>query len=366
MYIELYNQDLEHISNVDMVTFSLTKRVYGTDTFTAKGIYRDDISQAVILRLCADDGTEEYSCFVESLKFNENEVSITGLDFRSILKTESIIDFTKEFDSSLYAILTKALDSLFTDADLTYRQLPIQYSFDNSLKSIDTKLTVADYTGMYLIKDVSVFVETYLRIYEYYLQIHLDLIYLKGLVFELKQGQAAIDISLADFEHERSTTSISTNKTVATIKFESQIKNEDGSITTRPRPDTLATIYYFLTKDNQIVQSSSPNPDINNRIYPVVAKVYEDEYLAKAQFNAAYELACNRYVDNIVIDANPRLDPIDLENIDLCTLFNIYFEGVYLYSIPLAEKTVKLTNSGRTCKVKLGFKKMLLTEIIKR
>lgn len=366
MYIELYNHNLEHISNVDMVTFDLTKRVYGTDTFTAKGIYRDDISSALVLRLCEDDGTEEHACFIESLKFNNNEVSITGLDFRSILKTESIIDFTRSFDSSLYGILTKALDSLFTSADATYRELPIQYSFDNSLKNIDTKETIADYTGMYLIKDVSVFIETYLRIYEYYIQIHLDLVYTKGLVLELKQGQTPIDISLADFEYERSTTSIATNKTVATLKFESRIENEDGTITTRPRPDTLATIYYFLTKDNQIVQSSSPNPDISNRIYPVVSKIYEDEYLAKAQFNAAYELACNRYVDNIVIAANPRLDPIDLENIDLCTLFNIYFEGIYLYSIPLAEKTVKLTNSGRTCKVKLGFKKMLLTEIIKR
>lgn len=366
MYIELYNQDLEHISNVDMVTFDLTKRVYGTDTFTAKGFYQDDISRASILRLCADDGTEEYSCFVESLKFNESEVSITGLDFRNILKTESIIDFTRGFDSSLYSILTKALDSLFADTDLTYRKLPIQYSFDDSLNNIDTKTTIADYTGMYLIEDVSVFLETYLRIYEYYLHIHLDLVYLKGLVFELKQGQVPIDISLSDFEYERSTTSISTNKTVATLKFESRIENEDGTITIKPRPDTLATIYYFLTKENQIVQSSSPNPDINNRIYPVVAKIYEDEYLAKAQFNAAYELACNRYVDNIVIAANPKLDPINLENIDLCTLFNIYFEGVYLYSIPLAEKTIKSTNSGRTCKVKLGFKKMLLTEIIKR
>lgn len=365
MYIELYNANLEHISNVDMVTFDMTKRVYGTDTFTAKGVYRDDISTALVLRLCEDDGTEEYACFVESLKFNNNEVSITGLDFRSILKTESIIDFTRSFDSSLHAILTKALDSIFATLDTTYRKLPIQNYFDNSLKNIDTKETIADYTGMYLIKDVSVFIETYLRVYEYYLQIHLDLIYTKGLVLELKQGQTPIDISLADFEYERSTTSIATNKTVATLKFESRIENEDGSITIKPRPDTLATVYYYLTKDNQIVQSSSPNPDID-RIYPVVAKIYEDEYLAKAQFNAAYELACNRYVDNIMIDANSKLDPIDLERIELYTIFNIYHDGIFLYSIPLAEKNIKLNNNGHTCKVKLGFKKMLLTEIIKR
>ena len=367
MYIELYNQKLEHISNVDMVTFELTKRVYGTDTFSAKGLYQGDISSAKVLRLCQDDGEAEYSCYVESMEFKDQEVNIIGLDFRRILKTEALLDFTRSFDSSLHGVLSKALDTLFDGDDYCYNVIPVSYTIPNEFKSIDTKETVADYYGTYIINDISAFIETYLRIYEYYIQIELDLINTpKRLVLRILQGEGVSDISLEDFEYNRSTTSISTNKTVATIKFESKIENEDGTITIKPRPSSLATIYYYLTNDNQIVQSQSPNIELEERIYPVVAKYYEDEYLAKAQFNAAYELACNRYVDNIIIDADSKLDPINLESIGLCTLFNIYHNGTFIYTLPLAEKTIKHSTSGRTCQIKLGYKKMLLTEIIKR
>ncbi len=366
MYIELYNQNIEHISNVDMVTFNLTKRVYGTDTFSAKGIYQGDISTAKVLRLCQDDGTEEYSCFIESMEFTNQEVKITGLDFRHLFKTEALLDFTTSFDSSLYGVLKKAFDVLFDGEDTCYNLIPVSYTIPNEFKSIDTKNMVADYYGTYIIKDVSSFIETYLRIYEYYIQIELDLTSTKGLLLRIYAGEETSDLSLEDFEYKRSTSSISTNKTVATIKFESKIENENGTTTIRPRPSSIATIYYYLTKDNQIVQSSSPNIELEERIYPVVAKWYEDEYLAKAQFNAAYELACNRYVDNITINANSKLDPINLETKGLCTLFNIYHNGVFIYTLPLAEKTISVSNKGRTCQIKLGYKKMLLTEIIKR
>lgn len=367
MYIELYNQNLEHISNVDMVTFDLTKRVYGTDTFSAKGLYQEDISRAKVLRLCQDNGYAEYSCFVESLEFDGNEVKIIGLDFRYLLKTEALLDFTTTFDSSLYAILKKAFDVLFSGNDLAYNAIPVNYNIPNEFKNINTKETVADYTGTYIINDISSFIETYLRIYEYYIQIDLNLSSdIRGLSIRICEGEATYSISLEDFEYKRSTTSIATNKTVATIKFDSKIENEDGTTTIKPRPSTLATVYYYLTKDNQIIQSKSPNLELESRIYPVVAKYYEDEYLAKSQFNAAYELACNRYVDNILIDVNSKLDPIDLESISLCTLFNVYHNGIFIYTIPLAEKTIKLSVSGRTCQIKLGYKKMLLTEIIKR
>ena len=145
MYIELYNQNIEHISNVDMVTFNLTKRVYGTDTFSAKGIYQGDISTAKVLRLCQDDGTAEYSCFIESMEFTNQEVKITGLDFRHLFKTEALLDFTTSFDSSLYGVLKKAFDVLFDGEDTCYNLIPVSYTIPNEFKSIDTKNMVADY-----------------------------------------------------------------------------------------------------------------------------------------------------------------------------------------------------------------------------
>ena len=144
--------------------------------------------------------------------------------------------------------------------------------------------------------------------------------------------------------------------------------NDDGTPVyepkRQPRPSTLATIYYYRTRDNDIVQSNAAG-DIDGRIYPVKTKFYEKEYLSDAQFDAVYELANSRYVDNIIIDNNLTIDPIDFGIYALYTKVRLYYEGRLYKTLPISEKITSLDTNGKNVKIKLGFKKILLTEIIK-
>ena len=101
-------------------------------------------------------------------------------------------------------------------------------------------------------------------------------------------------------------------------------------------------------------------------MYPVKTKWFESEYLADAQFDAVYELANARYVDNIVIDNNKTVDPIDFSAYPLYTKVALYYEGKLYKTLPISEKNTTFDASGENVKIKLGFKKILLTEIIKK
>ena len=99
---------------------------------------------------------------------------------------------------------------------------------------------------------------------------------------------------------------------------------------------------------------------IDGRLYPVQTKWFEAEYLADAQFNAVYELANARYVDNIVIDNNITLDPIDFSIYALYTKVELYYDGKLYKTLPISEKRATLNSSGLNTQIKLGFKKILL------
>jgi hypothetical protein len=124
-----------------------------------------------------------------------------------------------------------------------------------------------------------------------------------------------------------------------------------------------ATRYYYLTNDNQIVESDQYG-NIPNRYYPVKTKIFIEDYLAHAQQQAVYELANNRYVDSIMIDANSPLNPIDLSKVGLFDLIEIY-DTDYQKTLPVSEKHLKISEKGIEFKLKLGFKKERLTEIIR-
>ena len=104
--------------------------------------------------------------------------------------------------------------------------------------------------------------------------------------------------------------------------------------------------------------------DILNRYYPVKTKIFIEDYLAHAQQQAVYELANNRYVDSITIDANSPLNPIDLSKVGLFDLIEIY-DTDYQKTLPVSEKHLKISEKGIEFKLKLGFKKERLTEIIR-
>ena len=128
-------------------------------------------------------------------------------------------------------------------------------------------------------------------------------------------------------------------------------------LNTAELPATLAVKYYELGLDNVIYETGMVDA---NRIYPVSTKIYISEFLAKAQFNAIWELVNSRYNDNIVLTYVEKA-PLDIKDWDLYTLITVYDKNGIAKELPVAEITITQDDYL----VKLGFKKTRFTDIIK-
>lgn len=391
MYIALYDENKQHITNVDNATYDLTTRVYDNDSFTAEGVNDEDVNDAKIAVLNDDAGNYAYACFSDGVTPENNKRKVKGLDFKTLWDTDILLDFTADgsFDGRLSKIFEKVKAAVFDTSDAATRKIPVDVIIPTD--NTDTTATYGSLQGTYQFVNAYKFLKCYLKYYEYNIESYYDVAAGK-IVFTFVKCNDLVTINLSDFLHELTTTSTATNKAVATIKYNVEtpetdadgniiytttqktdengnlVYNDDGSPVYipkyKPRPSTLATVYYYRDKDNNIVQSDASG-NVAGRLYPVRAKYFESEYLADAQFNAVNELANARYVDNIVIDNNVTIDPLDLSGYRLYAKVALYYDGKLYKTLPISEKTTTLNGSGKSTKIKLGFKKILLTEIIK-
>lgn len=392
MYIALYNENRQHITNIDNTTHDLTVRVYDNDTFNAEGVCALDVNAAKIAVLNTDAGDYKYACFADEITPEHDKRSIKGLDFKTLWDTEILLDYTADgsFNGQLSAIFNKIKALVFNSADGVVTKIPVEVNIPTD--TTDTTDVYGSYQGTYQLVNAYKFLKGYLKYYEYNIETCYNVAAGK-IVFSFVKCTTAVSIDLSDFIHELTTTSATTNKTVATIKYDPKTPDtdSDGNIIYtnvqevddagnpkvdtngnpvyvpqyKPRPATIATKYYYRAADNNIAQSDASG-DISGRLYPVKAKWYESEYLADAQFEAVYELANARYVDNIIIDNNMTIDPIDFAEYPLYTKVSVYYGGRLYKTLPISEKITTLDISGENTKIKLGFKKILLTEIIKK
>ena len=391
MYIAIYDENVEHITNVDNATYDLTQRVYDNDTFTAEGVCDVDINDAKIAIVNDDAGNYVYACFADTVTPEYNKRSVKGLDFKSLFDTEILLDFTPEgsFDGRLSAIFRKVAAAVFDVTDASVKKIAVEVIIPDD--NTDTTETYGSLQGTYQIKNAYSFLKCYLKYYEYNIETKFDVVARK-IIFKFTKCAERVAVNLSDFIYELTTTSAAANKAVATIKYNVEtpqtdasgniiysdvqetdasgnpVYNDDGTPKMlpkyQPRPTTIATRYYYRDKDNNIVQADAAG-NIDGRLYPVKQKWFESEYLADAQFNAVYELANSRYVDNIIIDNNITVDPLDFAVYPLYTKVDLYYDGKLYKTLPISEKITKLDASGQSTKIKLGFKKILLTEIIK-
>ena len=391
MYIALYDENRKHITNVDNATYDLTTRVYDNDSFSGEGVCDEDVNDAKIAVVNDDAGNYKYACFADTVTPEYNKRTIKGLDFKTLWDTEILLDYTPQnsFDGKLSAIFEKVRAAVFDVADAAVGKIPVEVVIPTD--NTDTTDVYGDLQGTYQLVNAYTFLKGYLKYYEYNIETWYDIAAGK-IVFTFVKCTTVLSVDLSDFIHELTTTSSATNKTVATIKYDVETPETDADGNTvytdvqevddegntvvddegnpvyipqyKPRPSTIATKYYYRDKDNNIVQSDAEG-DISGRIYPVKTKWFESEYLADAQFNAVYELANARYVDNIVIDNNITIDPIDFSVYPLYTKVKLYYGGKLYKTLPISEKITTLDGSGENTQIKLGFKKILLTEIIK-
>lgn len=372
MYIAIYDENKNHIINIDNAVYELTERVYDADSFSTTGKCETDINVAKILVLNDDMGNYMYAAFADSVCPEDNTRTIKGLDFKTLLDTEILIDYTPvgSFDGKLNAIFAKVTALVVNSPDVAIQKIPVIIELPTD--DTDTTGTFGTLQGTYKITNAYAFLKAYLKFYEYNVQTHYD-VATGTIKLSFVKCSERIAIGLNDFIYNLQTTSDATNKTVATITYSPEKAKEekggDGNVIPpppiEPRPETIAMVYYYRNKDNDIFQSDAMG-DITGRLYPVRCKMFESEYLADAQFDAVNELANARYVDNVILDHNKIIDPIDLSSLQLYTKLDLYHDGKFYKTLPVSEKITTADSNGTNIKIKLGFKKILLTEIIKR
>ncbi len=357
MFAAIYDENLNHITNIQHLVYDLTRRVYDFDTFNVEGVSPEDINNAKIAVINDDYGNYKYACFVDYITPENDKRKIKAKDLRDLWDNEILIDYTAEdsFDPQLDAIFSKIAELLFATTDAVITKIPVEVNIPED--TTDTSIMFGSLQGTYQIANAYAFLKIYLKYYEYNINSYFDVNNGK-IIFDFVKNTEIKSINLKDFIYELTTTSSATNKTVATIEFKPTEEIAE-------RPSDIATKYYYRLATNEIAESTASG-DILDRIYPVKCKVFEAEYLAEAQLNAVYELADARYVDNIIISANQLLDPINLTNLPLYTKIQIHYDGQLYKTLPVGEIITQVNRRGENTQIRLGFKKILFTEIVKK
>lgn len=409
MYIEVYDRNLEHVTNISNVKYNLTRRVFDFDTSLYEGKSENSISSGFIFVLCSPKGEALYSGFMENIKQNASYVSFKGGDFKKVFDTEVILDYATELGLSpkvLGKLFNDVSEAVINDIGSLY---PIEITYPNPTDPIDW---IANYDSQYIIINALTFLKPYLAYFDYYINAYFDR-NAKKVKIEIKINNSTFEIKLDDFVHDITQSGSSINKAKAVMKYDNvepdfkmwiesseaywnMVSNKDSAIQgfpepvveandfdygfalkityreagipedviyyyqvsnkAEPRPVGLPERTYYLGNDNQIYEGLIP---ANKAILPVKGKVFEDTYFQKAQYKAITELINNRYNENIII--TNTFSPIDLNELKLYMFIKVYDKNGNFKTLPVSE--IEMNNESH--RVKLGFKKTLFTEVIK-
>src|SRR5690554_3809953 len=99
MYISLFDVNFNHITNLSHAVGSIITKVYDFDEIKLSGkdtlnVDVSELEKAKVFRLNEDDGKEIYSGFVYKAKKKHNTVEIIGNDFRTLLNTEIMANYS--------------------------------------------------------------------------------------------------------------------------------------------------------------------------------------------------------------------------------------------------------------------------------
>lgn len=130
-------------------------------------------------------------------------------------------------------------------------------------------------------------------------------------------------------------------------------------LTTMPQNYNKPKIKYYLGLDNEIYENVIP---AEQKRYPEVSQTFTADNITEAQLDALYNLASERYITTIIINDSDKLNPVIINNLGLYSFVKCYNINGDNLTLPISEITYK---NGKEVSVKLGFKKLKLTDIIR-
>ena len=205
---------VEQKANIKIESFDITSRAYDNDTGRVVGANDEDISEPFMFELRNIQNEHIYSGFIKNWKYKDGKINFNVIDFRTVIDTDILLDYSHGDDDFR---LFKIFDKVATQISQNSKQLI--YDFNYPVDEDDTRF-IADYSNEYIIVNALSFLKVYLGYYNYVI----DKEYnheTSSLVFTFrKQSEEATEIKLEDFYHDKVKNDISTNQTIATIKFQ--------------------------------------------------------------------------------------------------------------------------------------------------
>ena len=428
-YIEVYDRDLEHLGNIQVEKWKVIRRVYDFDSSSFEGYCDKDITSGMVFVFRSSIGDYYYSGFMKNItQTDDGLVKFKGDDLRRIFDTEILLDYSQErYYEQAEDVFS--LENIYRDVRTKVEAnvssyFTISTSLPGSTVNLQTQF-IANPSGTYQIVNAWKYLKPYFAFYGYYIEVYYDGINLNIVVKESTETES---IRLPDFIFSKTTSETKTNHIVARIKpadnqlttkawvysskevydatpaslqhdidygnigypetwgptnFEDSFEDFERDYVIRVRlypgtvgvgnpsrtfymqpvtnysklPTAFVTLEYWLGNDNQVYYNSIPS---DKKILPVVTKYLEAEYLSDAQFKGVYELVNSRYVEYIILSDSTNI-PIDIKDLVLYEMVTVYDANGDVRTLPVSE--IEWTQDGYS--VKLGFKKTLLTEIIK-
>lgn len=205
---------VEQKANIKIESFDITSRAYDNDTGSVVGANDEDISEPFMFELRNIQNEHIYSGFIKNWKYKDGKINFNVVDFRTVIDTDILLDYSHGDDDFR---LFKIFEKVATQISQNSKQLI--YNFNYPVDEVDTRF-IADYSSEYIIVNALSFLKVYLGYYNYVI----DKEYnheTSSLIFTFrKQSEEATEIKLEDFYHDKVKNDISTNQTIATIKFQ--------------------------------------------------------------------------------------------------------------------------------------------------
>ncbi len=205
---------VEQKANIKIESFDITSRAYDNDTGRVVGANEEDVSNPFMFELRNIQNEHIYSGFIKNWKYKDGKINFNVIDFRTVIDTDILLDYSHgDNDFRLF----KMFEKVATQISQNSKQLI--YDFNYPVDEVDTRF-IADYSNEYIIVNALSFLKVYLGYYNYVI----DKEYnheTSSLIFTFrKQSEEATEIKLEDFYHDKVKNDISTNQTIATIKFQ--------------------------------------------------------------------------------------------------------------------------------------------------
>jgi len=229
-FVEVYDKDGVHLSNIEIEEWSIIRRVFDFDTSTFKGVTHDDISDGLIFVFKNDIGHYQYSGFMKNITQDNGLVTFRGDDFRKVFDTQIIMDYTQlttyeiELDEE-YMSLENVFTRVIGEVETQYNG---NIDFINVIpaNTQDTSF-VGNYAGTSNIVNAWKYLKIYLAHYNYYIEME----YL-GLISSVPTVKISIiasteteEIKLDDFTFDKTTTEVKINNTIAVLRTQETFTN---------------------------------------------------------------------------------------------------------------------------------------------